>query len=155
MWFFGKKKRKRSDEDYFRAIGITVEVLKEATSGDHQSIVAEIVAAGVEDAELARLLYQLIPIAFGRVMLEESGLPLPGYFLVVSPKNGATTQHLFAEDPVFQHIQTRLPFIFQEGISERQTQNILMRSTEVRAINKALQDGADPNNLKLQPPVLR
>ncbi|MGF1578329.1 MAG: tetratricopeptide repeat protein [Gemmataceae bacterium] len=120
---------------------------------DQDDVVDEIVAAGIADRKRAARLGQMIPIAWGRLLLESMGVSAPKSYLGWNPETGTSTERQFDNDPLYQEIQAVLPTACAQATQE-QAQRMLLRSAEVSALNQALDQGADPRDLVLSQPML-
>lgn len=111
--------------------------------------------AGSAPAEVQALL-AFVPMAFGRVALKD----LPVRFsdtaiLRESPDDEGREVRLSQEDVFAIATQLAIGALDQDGLTQDQFLAVAMRSAEVHAINQAVLEGADAQDLVVSPPVVR
>lgn len=121
---------------------------------DDAGHVRALVERGVEPTE-AELLVALIPLAFGRVLVEHLGL---GFAPVAElhPRSGGAPRTLRLEDdPLFTEATWLAERARDQGTLTRdQFVSLALRSAEVDALGQALDAGAQPADLELSPPII-
>ncbi len=135
-----------------RDVWLATRVLQKTEATDPDPIVEELIAAGVPDRKRAIRLYHLVPIAWGRLLLESMGVSAPNSYKTWNPKTDKSTEHRFDQDPLYQEIMAVLPAACAQATQE-QAQRMLMRSSEINAVNQALDAGSDLRDLILSPPM--
>lgn len=110
-------------------------------------LVSMIVAKGIT-LEIAERIVALLPIAFGRAVLERLGnLILPDAFVVKETGK----QYRLSDEPIFNEgRQLAASGLLETGIVSA----IAMRSAELRAANKALTEGVSLHDGKFGAPVI-
>lgn len=121
---------------------------------DDTAIVAEVIRQGIP-ASQAELTVALLPLAFGRVLLNR----LPVRFsdeITFIPVSGGLRRSIKLDDfPLFRQAYDFAKHAYTHGaITQDEFRVLAFRSAEVHAVNNALNAGSRPENLVLIPPVL-
>ena len=139
--------------DYAQDIRLALGVLLDGDTHDHERLVAAMLRAGVANRALAVLLSQLIPLAWGRMLLPRVGVHVVSFeYLMQDRRSGRPTRHRFAEDPVYRQIQEELPEALERA--GRRMKSVAARSPEVKVVQRQLAQGASPGDIMLGPAVL-
>ncbi len=118
-------------------------------AGGHGSI-DEMITMGATPRQ-ATLLYSFLTLAFGRKIIEGPGVNTSGDFLLCEP-DGRRTGRTLASEPLFLQAATLAQSHSQ--LSKDQFISIAMQSSEVRAVNEALNNGSRAVDLVLSSPVI-
>jgi hypothetical protein len=120
-------------------IGVAAFMAGDSAPSD-EVVVADLERGGIEPW-LARRLNVLLPIAFGRRLLD--GIEVSDTFV------DELGSHRLADDPVY-------PWLAERAMqaSQAEAERIGLRSAEVNAVNQALHAGSRPENLSLGPVAL-
>lgn len=93
-----------------------------------------------------------IPLAFGRELLTGMGVTLSDSY--VPAVDGATgVERRLADEPMFSEARKLVPRIAAE-MGQGVFTAIALQSSELKAVNEALNHGADPSSLVASPPVV-
>lgn len=98
-------------------------------------------------AEISIQAVQIIPVAFGRHLLDGMGITFSEKFWVVDRMGKILQSGSFSENPIFVAALSLAPGLLNAAVSE----DVVWRSAEVNCVNTALNAGSDPKNLALAP----
>jgi hypothetical protein len=104
------------------------------------------------DAHLAARLVEFLPIAYCRLILENSGVKFSEVFHRARPVGIA--EHSFASEPVWSVAVKFARAEIRDGTSGERRLAVAGRSAEFRAANKLLNQGSDLHDIVLSPPLL-
>lgn len=114
----------------------------------HESVVLcpWLIRAGLSrsDAEAAS---RFVPLAFGREVLQGSGVQFSDTYVRVT--GGVEEERPLAGEPFFAEAQAMASEIERDAVT-----TIAMQSSELQAVNAALNGGADLDGLVAGPPVI-
>lgn len=113
----------------------------------------KLIANGIE-AELATSLVQLLPIAYCRVILGNSGARFSNSFRRLRA-DGTFDTELFASVPVWNLVLAFAQSERESGVSKEEMLAIAARSAEFEAANQLLNTGSQLKDLVFTPPLLR
>jgi hypothetical protein len=114
---------------------------------DDEQLVSMIVNRGIK-LEIAERVVALLPIAFGRAVLERIG-PIKFSDTFIVKETGK--QYLLRDEPIFNEGRR----LAKAGLLETGVFSaIAMRSPELRAANKALNEGAELHDENFSAPVI-
>lgn len=100
---------------------------------------------------MALRLYQFIPIAWGRILLQAMGVYCPDeYFL--RDRRGQTVKDRFSECELCQQIREIVLVEFGRASTEERDR-LLALSAEISAFRQQIKAGAKPADLILGPPI--
>ena len=99
---------------------------------------------------LAVALYRFIPLAFCRVIFPE-----PAYSdeFVLTKKGKTVATHSFSADRIFTRVLEECRKSFAMNSDQQKALNILLHSAEFNALNKALENGSNLQDLQFSPTV--
>jgi hypothetical protein len=118
------------------------------SSGDaeiHRSLVAE----GFEPALAARLV-EFLPIAYCRVLFENSGVRFSDSFLR-RPAVGESSERLLSSDPVWGEVIAFARDEVERGVSRNDLLAVAGRGAEFDALNQMLNKGSNLRDIILTP----
>jgi hypothetical protein len=123
-----------------------VRIFRTHPNSSDDEILDLVVESGVERA-MATQLVALLPLAYGRVMLSDSGSAFSNTYICVGEKGKADRKGNLNTLPLWAEA---ISFAKQDG---EPSFPIASRSAEVRAANEALHNGSKLQNLVWSPPV--
>ncbi len=124
--------------------------LVEQVAGDDGDVVAAMVARGVDRVD-AEQLVALVPLTFGRILLEPLGVQLAAEGVTVSRATGAETTF----DVVGHPLVDEASWLAARGtLTEEQFLAVARRSSEVRLFEAFVEAGNDPAHCRIGPPHL-
>src|SRR5205814_7625555 len=95
----------------------------------------------------------LIPLAFGRELLERMAVRAPLVGVVVDGAGGDRDFRL-DQNPIFRDARLLAQNALNRGYLTRdQFESIALRSAEVKVLNKAMHDGSKPEDMVIAPPM--
>ena len=120
-----------------------VKVLSSEANLDDAQLVEELKKGGFSARE-AGLLVALVPTAFGRPLLEKLGVTEFAPSVSVPKRAGGWVDLPLAQFPIFTTALSVAKEHWRSGTFERRAyESIALRSAEVNAANRALNDGVD------------
>ena len=120
-----------------------VELLSKHGDLDDESLVAELTNAGFSTVE-ANLLVVLLPSAFSRPLLEKAGITDFASSISAPTRRGGRVDIPFRTWPMYGEAVTLAREHYQSGILNQDAyKRITLRSAEVNALSRALNEGAD------------
>jgi hypothetical protein len=120
-----------------------VELLSKHTSLDDKSLVGELSNAGFSALE-ARLLVVLVPTAFSRPLLEKAGITSFAPSISAPTRAGGRVDIPLRTWPVYAEAVALAREHYRSGILDQDAyKRVTLRSAEVNALNKALNEGED------------
>jgi hypothetical protein len=120
-----------------------VELLSKRADRDNESMVAELTNAGFSKLE-ANLLVVLMPTAFSRPLLEKAGITDFASSISAPTRRGGRVDIPLRTWPMFGEALALAREHDQSGILDQDAyKRITLRSAEVNALNRALNEGAD------------
>ena len=129
-----------------------VSVFRKRTDADDQEIWRVLKAEGVEPQIAARLV-EFVPLAYGRLLLANSGARFSNFFQRHLPDGGISEPFPFDSDPLWNEILFLAKDDVSSGISKDEFLAVAARSAEIHAANQLLQAGSKLNNLVFTPPL--
>lgn len=116
--------------------------------GDLDGLLRALRSVGFSDVAAAELV-EFMPLAFGRVLLEDVGVQLPEHYIRMD-KGGI--RHLLADEPVYCEAVAAAREALQSD--EAAFVAVAARSSELRAVNRALHEGSKLDDVFLSPPAI-
>jgi hypothetical protein len=134
------------------AIRLAVPILAEHGRTDSGLVAVWLIRAGLSrqhahDAE------RFIPLAFGRQILAGMGVELPDSYIRVRAVDGRREEKPLAEEPFYRDALKAAPILGSELGGDVFT-NVALLSSELQAVNEALNAGASPEGLVASPPLI-
>lgn len=114
----------------------------------NDGVLIDALAADGRTRAQAEALAVFVPIAFGRVLLKETGVTCPGIYRLRTASG--LVPRRFMTHPVFAAATA----VAKTGIDQETLLAVAGRSAEFKAANNALNDGSRPENLLLAEPIL-
>lgn len=133
------------------AVRRSVPVFAAHPGADVYDIRAGLIGAGIP-VELAADITEFLPLAAARAMLDGMGIRFADEYVRLSDQGRVIGQKKLADEPVYREglrVAGELSRIGDEAFLA-----LVRRSQEYRAVNKALNEGADPAGLNYGPPVM-
>jgi hypothetical protein len=137
--------------DVITAIRRGAPVLAEYGHVDQGILLAWLLRAGVTK-EQALSIMRFVPLAFGRDVMSGMGVALPDTYIRMSA-GGQQREKSLSEEPVFREALEYAAVIASE-IGFDAFEKIALQSSELQAVNQALNAGAQVENLVASPPVV-
>jgi hypothetical protein len=106
------------------------------------------------DRQLAARLVELLPIAYCRLILADSGVRFSGTFRRILP-DGTLQERTFSSELVWNEATEFARAEVARGVSGKDLLNIGGRSAEMHAVNLLLEKGSKLQNIGLTAPVLK
>lgn len=103
---------------------------------------------------LADKLLEFMPLAFGRVFLEGMNIQFETFYLRYDPATKREQRRKLNDEPVYTESHWAASEIVAANAAGEAFQAVVFRSSEVHAVNNALNGGSKPENLLMSPPVL-
>jgi hypothetical protein len=135
------------------AVNLAIKFLADAQTGDDSASQRLADAANISLAK-AGVLITFVPIAFARVWLAGSPLKFSPTYLRLNQAGEPLKREYFEANPVFAEACWQARQLIESGYSHCKFLAIASRSAEFRAINSALHDGAQFENLEPAEPVI-
>jgi hypothetical protein len=114
-------------------------------------LIAALQRAGF-DKSLATDLVEFLPLAFARASLEGRGVKFAEYYVRVDGQKRERARKKLIEQPVYREALGLVLDVKRQGTDVFMA--IASRSPELPTINRALQGGSRPEQVKLPPPTL-
>jgi len=125
--------------------------LKEASDAE---ICAELRSRGEDPVEVEKSV-ALVPLAFGRVILEPMRVRVCDYALVPNPDSKGSAEIVLLDEPIFAAALAYARDARAKGLMTRDEYlAVAGRSAELDGVNQALNAGSKPEDLVLGPPLL-
>jgi hypothetical protein len=123
--------------------------LRNSPSSSDAEIYRSLVAEGFEPTVAARLV-ELLPMAYCRVLFENSGVRFSNSFLR-KPAAGEASERLLSSDPVWAEVMLFARNEAERGISRRDLLSVACRGAEFDAVNQMLNKGSRLSDIILTP----
>lgn len=130
------------------AIRIAVPILAQYGNSDRAILRAWLLRAGLSKPDAAAA-ERFTPLAFGRELLEGMGVALPDSYIRVLEPGGEQEERKLGDEPFFRAAKEQAAAFGGEAFTA-----IALQSSEVQAVNAALNGGASPENLVMAEPVI-
>lgn len=140
--------RKQMNND----IPMAVELLRRCPELDDQQLYRALTGKGVSSPTAARLVV-LIPIAYGRIILERAGACLSATFRE-ERSQGMSKELALTSEPLWDPIITFAKNEVAQGASSQEIMLIAGRSAEFEAANQLLNSGSKLQNLAFGSPTI-
>ncbi|MCE7996658.1 MAG: hypothetical protein HEP71_32130 [Roseivirga sp.] len=128
-------------------IALAVKVFETYPSQGQKGI-CDLIGKKTGRADLASDLYRFIPIAYGRLIVQE--VSYPDRYLV--EKKGDIAEYAFSENTLYVQVEQYITRKIRKPPSQIDMLNVLNHSPEFDAINQALHAGSKLEDLVLSPP---
>jgi hypothetical protein len=129
-----------------------IDVFAKNAEVDFDAVRAALEAAGLAKDEAAAAL-EFVPLAFGRAMLNGSGIEFAKDYIRIDANGREVERKQLVREPLFLEASMLAPLTLLRQGQDAFTA-VAMRSSEVQAVNNALNGGADLANLQASPPVM-
>jgi hypothetical protein len=133
-------------------IPIAVELLRRCPELDDQQLYRALTAKGVGNPTAARLVV-LIPIAYGRIILQRAGARLSPTFREKGSQ-GISNERALTSEPLWEPIITFAKNEVAQGASSQEIMLIAGRSAEFEAANQLLNSGSKLRDLAFGSPAI-
>ena len=130
----------------------TIAVLVQNPDAGFDALREALQREGLSPAETERAL-EFIPLAFGRNFLGGMGMQFPDTYRRVDARGREVLRKKLVFEPLFMDASMRAPLVLMQQGQDAYTA-VVLRSSEVRAVNQALHAGSDPKDLVAAEPVL-
>jgi hypothetical protein len=114
-------------------------------------LLAALLSAGFSKSQ-ARELVEFLPLAFARASLEGKGIQFTEYYVRIDDKKRERTRRKLIEQAVYREALGLVLDVKRQGTEVLMA--IAGRSPELTDINRALQGGSRPEQVRLGPPKL-
>ena len=132
-------------------IARTVPILRDSPNLSDESIYHKLLEAGIEQ-QLAARLVELLPIAYCRVTMSNSGIRFSKTFRR-KLADGSVQEREFSSEPVWDAANRFARAEIAKGVPRKDLLNIAARSAEFHAINQLLNQGSKMTNVRLTAPL--
>ncbi|MDX1943376.1 MAG: hypothetical protein SFU99_22615 [Saprospiraceae bacterium] len=148
--FFKKSNSERSSNSSIETQIVTaIEVFENNPKADWQGIINQI-HKHLNNEDLAFDLYRFIPIAYCRQYL--SDMNFPDIYLTADKDGEFTIEHKFSDNELFVMTEQIAKHRFADRTGQDKLMHILRHSSDFNAINQALNDGSQLDDLVILPP---
>jgi hypothetical protein len=134
------------------AIRRAVPILAEHGRADSGILRASLLGAGLS-SEHAHDAVRFIPLAFGRQVLDGMGVELPDSYIRVRAVDGRREERPLAEEPFYREAWKAATTLGSELGGDVFT-NVALQSSELQAVNEALNSGSSPEDLVASLPLI-
>lgn len=134
------------------AIRLAVPILAEHGRADSGIVRSSLLRAGLS-SEQAHDAIRFVPIAFGRQILAGMGVALPDSYIRVRAVDGRREEKPLAEEPFYREAVKSAPKLGSELGGDVFT-TVALLSSELQAVNEALNAGANAEDLVASPPLI-
>lgn len=134
------------------AIRRAVPILAEHGRTDSGILRAWLLRAGLS-SEHAHDAVRFIPLAFGRQILAGMGVALPDSYIRVRAFDGRREERSLAQEPFYREAWKAAP-ILGSSLGGDVFTNVALLSSELQAVNEALNAGSSPEDLVASPPLI-
>jgi hypothetical protein len=134
------------------AIRRAITILAEHGRADSGILRASLLGAGLS-SEQAHDAVRFVPLAFGRQILAGMGVELPDSYIRIRAVDGRREEKPLAEEPFYREALKAAPILGSELGGDVFT-NVALLSSELQAVNEALNAGANPEGLVASPPLI-
>jgi hypothetical protein len=134
------------------AIRRAIAILAEHGRTDSSILRASLLRAGLSSQQ-AHDAVRFVPLAFGRQILAGMGVELPDSYIRVRAVDGRREEKPLAEEPFYREALKAAPILGSELGGDVFT-NVALLSSELQAVNEALNAGANPEGLVASPPLI-
>jgi hypothetical protein len=108
--------------------------------------------ADLTHAEAGAVL-ELVPLAFGRVLLDGMGIVFSDEYVRIDENGTERLRRKLGDEPLFREALELAPEVMATSGQDVFTA-VAIRSSELQAVNNALNAGADPSGLMMSAPVM-
>jgi hypothetical protein len=133
------------------AIHRSVPVFVAYPAADVYTLRGELVKAGIP-LTLAADVVEFLPLAVARAVLDGMGVRFEDYYIRRTAQGQVIGQKPLMDEPVFREGLAVAGEL--SGMGDEAFMALVSRSSEYRAINKALNAGSQPEDLVCSPPVM-
>lgn len=133
------------------AIFRAVPILAQYSDDDSGIVRIGLLRAGLSPEQTTEAV-AFISLAFGRELLTGMGVTLPETYMQAGD-DGSSVERKLADEPMFSEALKLVPRIAAE-MGQGVFTAVALQSSELKAVNEALNQGADPANLVASPPVV-
>ena len=134
------------------AIRLAVPILAQHGSSDSRILRDSLIRAGLS-SEQAHDAVRFIPLAFGRQILDGMGIELPDSYIRVRAVDGRREEKPLAEEPFYREAMKAATILGSELGGDVFT-SVAVQSSELQAVNEALNAGSQPEDLVASPPLI-
>ena len=135
------------------AIKIALPVFAEHKNSDWEVLETALIGAGIEPSLTAKLL-EFMPLAFGRVFLDGMGIKFAENYTRYNDLSGQSKESKLLDEPVYAESFWAASQIVEYQAAGEAFNAVAFRSSELHAVNEALNAGSKPENLVTSPPHL-
>jgi hypothetical protein len=133
-------------------ISRAVALLRKSPNLEDEAIYRALVADGME-REFAARLVEFLPLAYGRLVLGNSGILFSNAF-DRALSDGRTSRQALSSEPLWDLVVDFARNEANHGVSGKDLISVAGRSAEFQAANELLQQRAKLENMAFMPPVL-
>lgn len=108
--------------------------------------------ADLTHAEAGAVL-EFVPLAFGRVLLDGMGIAFSDEYVRIDENGTECLRRKLGDEPMFREALALAPEVIATSGQDAFTA-VAIRSSEVQAVNNALNAGADPSGFVISAPVM-
>lgn len=134
------------------AIRLAVPILAEHGRTDSGVARSWLLRAGLS-SEQAHDAIRFVPLAFGRQILAGMGVALPDSYIRVRAVDGRREEKPLADEPFYREAVKSAPKLGSELGGDVFT-SVALLSSELQAVNEALNAGSSPEDLVASPPLI-
>jgi hypothetical protein len=117
-------------------------------------VLEKLLAQGMPRPQAEKMI-ALIPLAFGRLLLQSMKVGLANTAILQNPATGKSREIRLDQDPTFiEASRIALEAQIHGHLSQEQSRNLMLRGAEVDAVNQAMDAGSKPEDLDLSPPII-
>jgi hypothetical protein len=129
-----------------------VPILAQYGDSDPSMVRVWLIRAGLT-REQAMEVTSFIPLAFGRELLRGMGVNLSDSYVQAGERDGTCVERKLADEPMFSKARALVPMIAAE-LGQDVFTAVALQSSELRAVNEALNHGVSPDGLVASPPIV-
>jgi hypothetical protein len=130
----------------------TIDVLVQNPDAGFDALREILQREGLSPTETTRAL-EFIPLAFGRNFLGGMGVQFPDTYRRVDASGREVVRKKLVFEPLFMDAAMRAPLVLMKQ-GQDAYMAVVLRSSEVQAVNEALNAGSDPKDLVAAEPVM-
>ena len=136
------------------AIKIALPVFAEHKNSDWEVLENALINAGISPF-LTKKLLEFMPLAFGRVFLDGMGIQFDDYYVRFDPQTERKKEMKLRDEPVYAESFWAASQIVTRQAAGEAFHAVAFRSSELHAINDALNTGSKPEDLVTASPYMQ
>lgn len=139
--------------EILESIKTAAPIFAEHKDSDWEVLEQALVNAGISPPLTTRLI-EFMPLAFARALLEGMGIAFEEYYVRHDPQTNRNQHTKLADETVYRESFEAASSIMAQKLAGDAFMAVALRSSELAAVNDALNNGSKPEDLVMSPPVM-